>query len=168
MAKHLKYLWYVLRHKYYVLIECYKLGILWRGLLHDLSKFSPSEWFPYVDYFYGNYPVFKELPAGIKSQYFGKTQEDVERYFDIAWLNHQNLNKHHWQWWILQEDDGGTKALEMPEVYRKEMLADWRGAGKAINGFDDTYNWYLNNKDKMILHDNTREWIEEMLGGTND
>ena len=48
--KHLKYLCYVLRHKWYVFIECCKLGIPVRGLVHDLSKFRPSEWFPYANF----------------------------------------------------------------------------------------------------------------------
>jgi hypothetical protein len=59
MSKHLKYLKYVLTHKWYVLLKCIELGIPWRGIVHDLSKFLPSEWSPYVEYFYGDIHKFK-------------------------------------------------------------------------------------------------------------
>jgi hypothetical protein len=51
----------------------------------------------------------------------------------------------------------------MPMKYAKEMLCDWRGAGRAINGKDETREWYLKNKERIILHPNTRKWIEEQL-----
>lgn len=54
MKKHLRYLKYLIRHRWYVFLECCKLGIPWRGIVHNLSKFLPSEWFPYVERFYGN------------------------------------------------------------------------------------------------------------------
>ena len=52
----------------------------------------------------------------------------------------------------------------MPLKYCKEMLADWRGVGKAINGKDDTKSWYLKNKDNIIIHPEVREFIEKSLG----
>ena len=52
MRAHWSYLKYVLRHKWYVLIECVRLGIIWQGLWHDWHKFLPSEWFPYARYFH--------------------------------------------------------------------------------------------------------------------
>jgi len=81
-----KYLWAVLRHKWFVFLECCKLGIPWRGIVHDLSKFLPSEFGPYAYYFYGPYPRDDEY----KPKY-------VVEAFNRAWLNHQHRNKHHWQ-----------------------------------------------------------------------
>jgi hypothetical protein len=57
----LKYLWSMMRHKWFVFIEACKLGIPWLGLIHDLSKFAPSEFIPYARYFYGNHPAPDEL-----------------------------------------------------------------------------------------------------------
>lgn len=57
----------------------------------------------------------------------------------------------------------GISALPMPDCYRKEMLSDWRGAGRAINGVDETAKWYVANKDKMQLHPDTRRWVEKEL-----
>ena len=139
---YLEYLGYVIRHKWYVFIECIKVGIPLQGLFHDISKFVPDEFIPYAKYFYGT------------------IAQDV---FDIAWLKHQKRNKHHWQYWILREDDGDTKILPMPLKYMKEMLADWRGAGKAQGYGDNTEEWYNKNKDKMMLHHSTKKWIEEQL-----
>ena len=58
-----KYLQYVIKHKYYVMIECFKVGLYWRGLVHDMSKFRPSEFIPYARYFYGDYPDAKHALA---------------------------------------------------------------------------------------------------------
>jgi hypothetical protein len=141
--KHLDYACYLARHKYYVFLECWKLGIAWQGFVHDWSKFLPDEWLPYAEYFYG----------------WGYNQSE----FDKAWLLHQKRSPHHWQYWVLMEDSGKTKALDMPLRYRKEMLADWRGAGMA-QGKPDTAAWYAKNKERMVLHPDTRAWIEKMLG----
>ncbi len=160
---HWKYLKYIIKHKWYVFIECCKLGIPIRGLLHDLSKFRPSEWLPYARYFYGDYPSWDKMKFLNTGYPFKKTKEGVERSFDAAWNHHQKRNKHHWQYWILRNDNGDYSFLEMPLKYKKEMLADWRGAGRAIKGKDETKEWYIENRDKMALHRNTRFWIERNL-----
>ena len=159
-----KYLRYIARHKWYVFVECCKLGIPWRGFIHDWHKLLPSEFAPYVKHFYGNLPKWDEVNHAMPTYSYRNTKEGNKKRFDFAWLLHQKRGKHHWQWWILREDDGDYKVFPMPDNYRKEMLADWRGAGRAITGKDDTVNWYQANKDKMILHERTREWIEAQLG----
>jgi len=146
---YLKYFKAVMRHKWFVFLECCKLGIPLLGIIHDLSKFTLSEWRGYARYFYG-----KRTPS-------------VEFDFDRAWLHHQHRNKHHWQRWLLTLDsvrsDGKFIAMIMPEKYQREMLADWRGAGRAY-GNPDTKDWYLNNRNKMTLNCVTRTWIEQQLG----
>jgi hypothetical protein len=163
MITHLRYLRYVVLHKWYVFVACCRLGIPWLGLIHDWSKLLPSEWFPYAAHFYGDYPEWAKMSAGKKSVYFGPTKESVAQNFDFAWLYHQHRNPHHWQFWVLREDDGGAKVLPMLDKYRREMLADWRGAGRAITGKDNTADWYVKNKHKMYLHPDTRAWIEVQL-----
>jgi hypothetical protein len=138
-----KYLKYVLRHKWFVFIECAKRGIIWRGITHDLSKFYPDEFIPYARYFYGNCP------------------ESFQTDFDKAWLKHIHRNPHHWQYWILREDDGGTKLIRPPLQYLKEMGCDWVGAGKAITGMDNITEWYDRNKDKIQIGKIQRDWIEK-------
>ena len=160
---HIRYLKYVLRHKWFVFVECVRLGIPIRGLMHDLSKFRPREWFPYVRYFYGEYPTQQEthraLVIGVG---FMKSEEDIAREFDVAWNHHQKRNDHHWQYWLVHYDDGGSNPLPMPDKCRREMLADWRGAGRAL-GKPDTKAWYIEQCDNMELHRDTRRWIEDQL-----
>lgn len=160
---HLRYAWYVLRHKWFVLVECWRLGVLWRGITHDLSKLRPSEWFPYVAFFY---PDGKAQKRRDSTGYYKPTDTGDSK-FDYAWLLHQKRNRHHWQFWLLPEDDGGTKVLPMPDTDRKEMLADWRGAGRAQKT-KGVMVWYEKNKHKMTLHRDTREWIERHLAEVRD
>lgn len=149
MPRHWQYLKYVLRHKWYVLQECIKLGVpIWIAILHDWDKFMPDEWIPYAKTFYNK--------DGSK-----RYQEFPE--FAVAWNLHQKRNKHHWQHWLLTWDRGESEPLPMPDVYRREMLADWRGAGRAITGKDEAGDWYTKNKDKMKLHPETRQWIENQI-----
>lgn len=219
IAAHLKYLRYVLRHKWYVALECLKLGVpIWIAVLHDWDKFLPDEWFAYVAYFYGPKVQDGGWKLLVDGEYVPKmiAPPDVQRAFDYAWNLHQKRNKHHWQFWLLRNDDprptflpqsydGGMthatinraedgkeaallygydtpywkadpeaqqqlekelwyvpQALDMPNVYRREMLADWHGAGKAL-GKPDTAGWYESRKDKIQLHPETRAWIEKQF-----
>ena len=154
-----KYLSYLLCHKYFVFLECCKLGIPWLGLIHDWSKFKPSEFIPYAKHFYGHGSNIQKGRDETGYYQAGNTENDE---FNMAWLLHQKRNKHHWQWWLLPMDDGSIKIFEMPLKYRKEMLADWRGAGRAL-GTPDTTAWYNKNKEKMQLGEFTRKWIETWL-----
>jgi len=140
------------------------MGIYWRGVIHDMSKFLPSEFIPYARYFYGRYPNYSAYEGPTLTPKGGLFKEDIQRHFDKAWLKHIHRNPHHWQYWLLQEDDGPQKIIPMPIKYLKEMLCDWHGAGKAITGENNTAKWYLDNKDKIKLGRIQRKWIERKLG----
>lgn len=155
----IKYLRYITIHKWYVMIECFKRGLFLQGLLHDISKLRPDEFFPYLDSFYK-----KDLFPEKSMVYKVKTKETIKESFDLAWLKHIHRNPHHWQYWILQYDEEGIKCLEMPEKYVKEMVADWIGAGIAITGKRDVLGWYDKNKDNIKLNIATRMLVEYYLG----
>lgn len=161
LYSHLQYFWYVLRHKWFVFVECCRLGVPLRGIVHDLSKFLPSEWFAYVHAFY-------PIDAGERVEHEETEDHDpgsVAGAFDLAWLLHQKRNPHHWQYWVLIQDDDLPKVLPMPDGLRREMLADWRGAGRAQGKADpnDCLRWYLEHREKMELHPDTRKWIDDRL-----
>lgn len=187
---HWKYFKYVVRHKVFVLLAGWGRVSLWRLLVHDWSKFTRLEWLGYARFFYGPHQTSVVLsPSGGRA----KAPPEVSEAFDRAWLHHQQVNDHHWQHWcflpgrpgdlplracnagVLLKDDGSTLYLEewsrgvsivpgpMPSACREEMLADWRGAGRAV-GKPDTRAWYLKNRDNMILHPETRAWVERELG----
>ena len=162
MKKHWKYLNYIIRHKWYVMIECFKIGLIWRGLVHDLSKFLPDEWFPYANYFYG--PKGTKTSRRDKTGYY-KPYETGDAKFDMAWLKHQKRNKHHWQWWVLPKDDGGTVLMPMPVTYVLEMICDWQGAGRARGYGNDILSWYQTNRDNMCLAGVTRFLVDSLVHG---
>jgi hypothetical protein len=91
MTPHIKYLWYVLCHKWFVLMAGVRLRVnLLQLITHDWSKFLPSEWGPYAAYFYG------------------EKNPETKNGFDRAWNHHQNRHPHHWQYWLLTTDNPGT------------------------------------------------------------
>lgn len=149
MRRHLAYLWYVVRHKWFVFKASRVTGMsIWRALVHDMSKFLPDEWFPYSCTFY----------KSDGSKQYVETDD-----FNMAWLKHQHRNKHHWQYWVLTFDDGGSSPVEMPLKYIREMVADWIGAGLAITGRCEVEEWYGKNKDKMALTPRTRRCVETLI-----
>ena len=160
MIKHLKYLRYVLRHKWFVMLECFRCGLYYRGLKHDISKFFPSEWFPYANFFYGSAPKAQRDSTG-----YYKPTDTGDQAFDFAWLLHQKCNNHHWQWWILPEDEGGFKVLKMDDKAVYEMTCDWCGASKAQGhgGWEGVFVWYEANAHKMRLHPESRALIKCIL-----
>lgn len=150
--KYLKHFITITKHKYYVGVECFRRGLYWQGLVHDLSKYSFVEFSASAKYFQpGNSPV---------------KEEKDERGYSIAWLNHKAKNKHHWIYWTDREE-GVEVAIEMPEKYVKEMLCDFIGAGKAYDGKEWTpqspLNYYTQTKHEMLLHHKTRTLFEKML-----
>jgi hypothetical protein len=164
--KFFQYLSYVLRHKWYVLIECWKRGLFWRGIAHDMSKFRPSEFIPYMEHFYG-----RKKQVWRDSTGYYKPTDTGDRDFDYAWFLHQKRNDHHWQWWVLPEDEAGVVLLPMSESARLEMVCDWIGAGKArgcsspsYDRYRETRKWYTANSSKLQLHESTRAWVEKILG----
>lgn len=151
MLKHFKYLNYLLRHKYFVFIAGLKLKVsIWRLIIHDWSKFLPCEWFNYANYFYGKFNT-EDLNIKVKND------------FDKSWNHHQKFNKHHFQYWVLIEDSGAVKPLEMPEKYVREMAADWLSAGRTITGKWEAWDYYQKNKENTLLHPKSRELFENLL-----
>lgn len=144
MKRHVAYLKYVLRHKWFVLIASKRTGCsLWRALLHDMSKFRPSEFFSYAYTFYDKN---------------GRSCVAITDRFNIAWKHHQNRNPHHWEYWVSEHSP-----LEMPHKYVREMVSDWMGAGRAKTGRWDINEWYEENKDSMVLHLATRLYVKAVL-----
>ena len=149
-------MWYFIRHKWYVFNACCKYGLYRAAITHDLSKLLPSEFFPYARFFYGATPPNQD--AGGYYHEFGTVKE-----MDIAWLKHQRRNPHHWQYWILMEDCGEVRALEMSDKCIREMVCDWLGAHKAQGAVGTIRAWYDRNKSKMALHPKTKEQVERLL-----
>ena len=158
MRKQIEYLKYVLQHKWYVLICCKRMGIPWRGLTHDLSKFSLAEWPGYVNWFKGPYGV--KVTGSIRSECLSKYEElkhkQAHMGFKRGWLHHQHVNPHHWNYWVLDEEP-----LPMPEVHIREMIADWMAMSMVFK--NDVTEWYEKMKKTMNLHPDTKAKVESFL-----
>ncbi len=199
---HIGYLRYVVRHKWLVfkaglVIGGYSLPWLWRLLVHDLSKFSLAEWSAYACFFYGP-PVEEQARREVNrhiAQYHpsgehGETSDTAEhaigirtgqialerkRAFNAAWLHHIHANPHHWQHWILHQDDGRTIVLVPDNATVNEMIADWIGAGPKVlvhplptmaQCVAETIVWYTKQASgTMQLRAEVREHVEATLHG---
>ena len=149
MSKAWKHLKKILVHKYWVFRYCCKAGIPVQGLLHDLSKFSPVEFFESVKYYQGD---SSPIDACKKANGYSK-----------AWLHHKGRNPHHYEYYIDNLDHGG-QPLIMPYKYAVEMLCDYLGAGRAYMGKKFTWEserkWWENKISKPIaMHPVNKKFI---------
>jgi hypothetical protein len=184
MMRHIEYLKYVLRHKWHVFQASRKLQIPFlMALFHDWDKFLPDEWFAYAKTFYAwdGTKQYEEsidfATAWMKHQHRNKHHWQYWCKVDgvplpmtniLIWDRGeaQEFVKHNdgmMDWVDLRPVDAARITCdEMPELYVREMLADWQGAGKAL-GKPDTLAWWLQNRDKMILGFDTRNQIDRFF-----
>lgn len=148
---YVRYFKYLIRHKWYVFLECCKRGLIWQGLIHDLSKFLPDEFIPYARFFYGE----RDTAEKLRNKYgYYKPTETGNAPFEYAWFLHQKRNQHHWQYWVVPEMPE-DKVKDIPDKYLDEMICDWIGAGRAQNRVFPTSVWFEKNRDKMKLSEST-------------
>lgn len=95
--------------------------------------------------------------------FYGEKTPEVEDRFNLAWLAHIHANPHHWQHWMLQNDEDGLKLLDMPHVFTIEMICDWWSFSWKQNKLDEIFNWYDKNKNGILLSDKTRKTVEDIL-----
>lgn len=152
MKKYLLHFKTITKHKYYVAIECFKVGLYWQGIIHDLSKYSCTEFFISAKFYQGkSSPIEAEI---------------IKNGYSLAWLNHKNKNKHHFQYWI-HYNKGEIKPVDMPNKYILEMACDFIGAGKAYNNVsNDTsepLKYWKEKIDKTFISEKTIYQFESIL-----
>ena len=148
----LQYAWLTVKHKYFVFLAGRDLGLgCWQLLIHDLSKFTAVE-----------------LPAYGRSFFGDKGDPDG---FARAWLHHQNVNPHHWEYWMprtghVQSGPKPPAPLEMPEKYVREMIADWLGASRGYTGSWDMTDWLAKHLPRIEtnLHPTTARLVRKLAG----
>lgn len=125
---------------------------------HDSSKYCREEYIAYDEYFYGDMTSSEN------------SLDQVKEDFNYAWLHHIHNNSHHWQYWVLINDDAkeGTIALDIPYRYVIEMICDWWSFSFKTGNLYEIFGWYKTHKDRMILSDHTRELVEEILNKIRD
>ncbi len=152
MKKYWKHLKVITKHKFYVMQECFKRGLYWQGLIHDLSKYSPIEFFTSARYFQGD-----QTPIGI---------EKAKNGYSIAWLNHKAKNKHHYEYWI-DLCDGELLLCPIPDKYIVEMFCDMIGASKAYLKKDfkkcEPYFYFKKNEKNFVMHLPSKKKLKKLL-----
>ena len=147
----------ITRHRTLVCRYCFRLGLYWQGLTHDLSKYSPREFLVGAKYFQGD-----------------RSPNDAERRekgYSTAWLHHKGRNRHHLEYWTDygKQADGtiGIVGVEMPVRYVAEMFCDRLAASRVYRGSEfrpeDPWKFFQHSKEHTILNKNTEELLERML-----
>lgn len=144
----------ITKHRHQVIKHCKKCGILWQGLRHDLSKYTPTEFIPGVRYYTG-----KKSPNEGEREEFG---------FSKAWLHHKGRNRHHFEYWtdynIISHK---TEPVEMPYRYVVEMFCDRVAASKIYNGKaykdSDPIEYFNRRRADRSIHQNTSDELEKLL-----
>ena len=157
MLHWLKHFNTITRHRHKVIYHCAKCGILWQGLRHDLSKYSPTEFIPGARFYLGD-----RSPTEAERREYG---------YSKAWMHHKGRNKHHFEYWTdYNIETHKMEAVEMPLKYVKEMFCDRVAAGKIYLG--DKYtdhnpiDYFEKGKKgnaKNIMHPKTAKLLESWL-----
>lgn len=144
----------VMTHKYKVMVHCVKAGIPIRGLLHDLSKFSPDEFFVSISHYQGN-----RSPNEAEREDYG---------YSKAWMHHKGRNKHHFEYWTDYNLETKKMApVPMPFIYVVEMFCDRVAAGKTY--LKDQYTdkspleYFNKGVQRRVIHPKTSKQLENML-----
>lgn len=137
----------ITKHRHKVMRHCFKVGLIWQGLTHDLSKYSFSEFWRGAKYYQGN-----RSPQARERELFG---------YSSAWLHHKGRNKHHFEYWV----DGAP--VQMPPKYLAEMICDRVAACKIY--LKDKYTnssaleYFEKRTDKSAMHPQTAESLRYYL-----
>lgn len=145
----------ITRHRHEVIRHCAKAGILWQGLCHDLSKYSPAEFISGAKYF----------SDGKKSP---NEKERAQLGYSKAWLHHKGRNRHHFEYWT--DYNPVTKKLspiKMPLKYVIEMFCDRVAASKIYQGKNYTQShpleYFLHAKGRRFIDEETSDLLESWL-----
>ena len=144
----------ITRHRHEVIKNCKKAGILWQGLFHDLSKYSPSEFFVGAKYYLGT-----------------KSPNDMERRvrgYSSAWMHHKGRNKHHFEYWTdYNPETRKYGPVKMPLRHVKEMFCDRVAASKIYQGKNynnsHPYEYFDMGRSNRLIHKETSDLLEKLL-----
>jgi hypothetical protein len=153
MGKLFKHLKTIRKHRRHVRKMCWKLGLFWQGLTHDLSKYSIEE-LRMCKYWTG-----KGSPHQACREAIG---------YSPSWIHHYHKNKHHFQYWWDEDEEGKIIPIKMPYKYVVESVCDMIGASKAYGGNkwqeSAVWSYWLEKcKGKRIMHPESAQFVEKLL-----
>lgn len=144
----------VTRHRHRVIAHCARAGILWQGLRHDLSKYSPTEFWQGVKFFDGTHS-----PTEDERRTLG---------YSLAWMHHKGRNRHHYEYWTdMNRETKCYEPVPMPRRYFVEMVMDRRAAcmtyqGKAYRD-DSALQYFERSREKDLMHPETSRQLRFVL-----
>ena len=152
--KALKHFVTITKHRMIVCGGCFRVGLYWRGLTHDLSKYSPTEFLTGMKYY-----------QGTRSP---NTAEREEKGYSEAWMHHKGRNRHHYEYWTDMSPQSKTyEAVPMPRRYLAEMVADRIAACKVYEGgkytAESALRYLMRSREKNLMHPQTRQELEFLL-----
>lgn len=141
-------------HRNRVIAHCFRAHIPWRGLMHDLSKYSPTEFFNGVKHY-----------QGMRSP--NEAERETKGY-SAAWMHHKGRNRHHFEYWVdYNPQTKRQEPVKMPVIFVAEMFCDRVAASKTYMGKNYTpqapLDYFLNAKSRRIIHPETSDLLESWL-----
>ena len=144
----------ITHHKMLVAQGCFRVGLYWQGLTHDLSKYSPTEFWVGARYYQGN-----RSPNSVERREIG---------YSTAWMHHKGRNRHHYEYWTdLNIETGRYESVPMPRKYLVEMVMDRRAAcmtyqGKAYKPAS-AWEYYAKSRERKLMHPELQKQLEFLL-----
>ena len=141
-------------HRWLVRQGCFRVGLYWQGLIHDLSKYSPTEFFIGARYYQGN-----RSP---------NAAEREDKGFSEAWMHHKGRNRHHYEYWTdMNKATRLYESVPMPRKYLAEQVMDRRAACIVYQGKDYTPGsalaYFMKSRERELMHPQTRREMEYIL-----
>lgn len=150
-----KHLHTINRHRRLVRKYCFKLGLYWQGLTHDLSKYSPTEFLVGAKFYTGHFSPNKG--------------ERDEKGYSESWMHHKGRNRHHYEYWTdySAKTDNPLEPMEMPVKYFAESIADRIAASRVYHGANytdgDSLEYFLTREKPSHMHINTYNELMKVL-----
>ena len=141
-------------HRWLVRQGCFKVGLYWRGLVHDLSKYSPTE-----------FRVGARYYQGVRSP---NAAERDEKGYSEAWMHHKGRNRHHYEYWTdMSRETGKYESVPMPRKFFTEMVMDRIAACKVYQGEKYTpasaLEYFLKSRERLLMNPQTQRELEYVL-----
>lgn len=141
-------------HRWLVREGCFRVGLYWQGLTHDLSKYSPTEFLSGVRYYQGT-----RSPNSAEREANGYSQ---------AWMHHKGRNRHHYEYWTdLSLETRRYESVPMPRKYLVEMVMDRRAACKVYQGKNyhpgSELEYLERSRERMFINSQTLQQLTYIL-----
>ena len=144
----------ITRHRLIVMAGCFRVGLYWQGLTHDLSKYSPTEFLQGARYY-----------QGVRSP---NAAEREAKGYSEAWMHHKGHNRHHYEYWTdMNMERRVYESVPMPRKYLVEQVMDRRAACIVYQGKSYTpaspLAYFMKSRERTLMHPQNRQELEFIL-----